>query len=269
MLKTVVEINDIGMTYVSRRGEKVNAIDTINIHAYKGEFVSLVGPSGCGKTTLIRIIAGLLKPTKGTVLIDGKDVSGPTKNIGMVFQSPLLLEWRNILDNILLPIEIKNEDKNNYISRAKDLMNLSDISGFENKSPYELSGGMAQRACICRALITDPPLLLMDEPFSALDSFTRSQMNLELLKIWEGEGGLAKSKKESELKTVIFITHNIQEAVFLSDKVVVLTCRPSKVMNVYKIPFQRPREESIYSDKNFYEIVSKITEDIKSNFNYN
>jgi NitT/TauT family transport system ATP-binding protein len=269
MLKTVVDIKDIGMTYISQRGEKVNAIDTINLTAHRGEFISLVGPSGCGKTTLIRIIAGLLRPTKGVVLINGKDVLSPTKNVGIVFQAPILLEWRNILDNILLPIEIKNKDKNKYISRAKKLMDLSRISGFENKNPYELSGGMAQRACICRALITDPPLLLMDEPFSALDSFTRSQMNMELLKIWEGEGSLSKNTQDAELKTVIFITHNIQEAVFLSDKVVVLTCRPSKVMNVYEIPFKRPREEYIYGDRKFYEIVSEITEDIKSGSNYN
>jgi len=268
MVDAIIDIRGIGMTYTTEKGEKISAIDYLDISASKGEFVSLVGPSGCGKTTLLRIIAGLLQPTKGAVWVNGKVISGPSQDIGMLFQKVVLLEWRSILDNVLLPIEIKKEDKSKYLGKAEKLLKLAGLSGFEKRSPYELSGGMAQRACICRALITDPPLLLMDEPFSALDSFTRSQMNLELLRIWSGEGKFIKSKREKEKKTIIFITHNITEAVFLSDKVGVLTGRPSKLLNTYTIPFPRPRTEDIYKKKEFVEIVYKITEDIKSNFNF-
>jgi NitT/TauT family transport system ATP-binding protein len=270
MVDKIIDIRGIGMTYTNQKMEKIFAIDHLDMSASKGEFVSLVGPSGCGKTTLLRIIAGLLQPTKGTVWLNGKIVSGPSQNIGMIFQRPVLLEWRSIIDNVLLPIEIQKKDKSKYIDKAKELLKLSGLSGFEERSPYELSGGMAQRACICRALIKDPPLLLMDEPFSALDAFTRSQMNFELLRIWRGESKLVKFKREKEnkKKTILFITHNITEAVFLSDKVGVLTCRPTKLMNTYTIPFPRPRTEDIFKKKEFVEIVYKITENIKSNFSY-
>ena len=261
----VIEIQNLGMTYTRNNLEPVTAIEDIHLSASEGEFVSIVGPSGCGKTTLLRLVSGLLTPTKGAVNIHGQPVTGPSRNVGMVFQQPILLEWRSILDNILLPIEVRKENKKDYQEQAMQLLKLSGLDGFGNKSPFELSGGMKQRACICRALIENPAVLLMDEPFGALDAFTRDQMNLELLRIWRGESDAFKDVNHHAKKTIIFITHSIQEAVFLSDRVIVLSARPSKVIKEYKIPFARPRTEEVLKDQEFGELVFQITDDIKAN----
>ena len=267
MNQPVIDIQGIGMTYTTLKGESVTAIDHLDMQAQEGEFISLVGPSGCGKTTLLRIISGLLKQTKGAVLVNGRPVEGPSEDIAIVFQHPVLLDWRTIINNVLLPIEIQRGDKKKYIDQAEQLIDLCGLSGFENKSPQELSGGMQQRACICRALITNPTVLLMDEPFGALDAFTRDQMNLELLRIWRGESEILTTAGSSgHRKTIVFITHSINEAVFLSDKVGVLSRRPSRLMKTYNIPFSRPRTPDIIRQSEFGEIVFEITEDIKSNF---
>ena len=247
---------------LTKRFGTTEAVKSVNLEIPSGSFFSILGPSGCGKTTLLRIISGLLSPTVGSVSVNGKKVDGPSKDIGIVFQNPVLLEWRNILDNILLPIEIRNYDKKQYLGLAKELLKLTGLSGFEKRMPYELSGGMKQRACICRALIENPSLLLMDEPFGALDAFTRDQMNIELLKILAGESK-SVMREDKKKKTVIFITHSITEAVFLSDKVVVLSGRPSMVLKSYDIPFDRPRNEEVLRESEFGNLVYQITEDIK------
>ena len=263
MENSVIDINCIGQIYDTDNGEKVHAIDQVDLHAKEGEFISIVGPSGCGKTTLLRIISGLLQPTSGEVVINGNKVTGPNREVGIVFQQPVLLDWRSIIENILLPIELRKEKKENYHEQAMKLLRLTGLDGFENSTPGSLSGGMKQRACICRALINNPSVLLMDEPFGALDAFTRDQMNLELLRIWSGESA-AVSGKSGKKKTIIFITHSIQEAVFLSDRVVVLSARPSKMLKTYEIPFARPRSQDVLKEKRFGELVFEITDDIKA-----
>lgn len=241
-----IEILDVGITYRAKDG-LVRAVEKVDLEAREGEFVTIVGPSGCGKTTLLKGIAGLLAPTHGSIRIGGELVKGTNSNVGMVFQSPVLMAWRTILGNIMLQVEIRNLDQKIYKKRAAELLALTGLSGFENKYPYQLSGGMQQRASICRALIHDPPILLMDEPFGALDALTREQMSIELQRIW-----LDKAK------TVFFITHSIQEAVFLGDKIVVLSPRPAKVMDVIIPRLRRPREMSTMVDPEFSAAVDHI-----------
>jgi len=229
MKEHYITVRNVTKRYQTRGGS-VLALKDISFDVDKGEFVSLVGPSGCGKTTLLKIIGGLLPKTSGTVLVNGTEVTGPLSNVGMVFQQPVLLEWRNVIGNILLPIEILGLDLNEYEEKARKILELMDLKGFEDKYPSELSGGMAQRVSIARALIYDPEILLMDEPFGALDALTRISLNYELLRIWE--------KKR---KTILFVTHNVEEAVFLSTKVVVLSKRPSEVLDV--VPIHLPNRE--------------------------
>jgi NitT/TauT family transport system ATP-binding protein len=223
------------MVYQTTSGP-VEALRDISLTVNRGEFISLVGPSGCGKSTLLRIIAGLRPATSGAVTFNGVTVARPISNIGMVFQSPVLLKWRSILDNVLLPVELTGRSRATYQQRAFELLRLVGLDGFANKLPGELSGGMQQRVSICRALLLDPPLLLMDEPFGALDAMTRDDMNFELLRIW-GEGlGVG-----SQRKTIVFVTHSIQEAVILSDRVVVMSQRPGHIDAVRDIELARPR----------------------------
>src|SRR3972149_2204280 len=207
-MEKAIEIKEVRMLFAAR-GEAVHALEKVSFEAHDGEFISVVGPSGCGKTTLLRVVGGLIPPTRGQVWVYGHPVQGPHPNVGIVFQSPVLMSWRTVLDNVLLQAEVRKLEPRKYREIALGLIDLVGIKGFENKYPFQLSGGMQQRVSICRALLHDPPLLLMDEPFGSLDAFTREQMNLELMRIWQ-------EKK----KTVLFITHSIQEAVFLSDKVV-------------------------------------------------
>lgn len=228
----LIEFDDLGITYRVKDG-LVHAIDRVNFSAQEGEFVAIVGPSGCGKTTILKAVAGLLAPSRGAVRIAGQPVKGVNSNIGIVFQQPTLMAWRTVIQNIMLQIEVRHLGKNVYARRAEELIKLTGLTGFENKWPYQLSGGMQQRASICRALIHDPPVLLMDEPFGALDALTREMMALELQRIW-----LEKKK------TILFITHSVQEAVFLGDKVVVLSPRPAVILEQVTVDFPRPRELS-------------------------
>ncbi|MSZ35409.1 MAG: ATP-binding cassette domain-containing protein, partial [Actinobacteria bacterium] len=194
--------------YNTRGGGKTHALSDINFSVKKGEFISIVGPSGCGKTTLLNILAGLISKTEGSASVSGHEVLKPLPEIGMVFQAPTLLPWRTILENVMVPVEVQKLDQKKYLKKAKELLTLAGLDGFEDKYPNELSGGMQQRAGICRALVHSPSVLLMDEPFGALDAMTREYMNLELLRIW----------KESN-QTIALVTHSITEAVFLSDRV--------------------------------------------------
>ena len=230
-----IRLNRVGMVYQTASGP-VEALRDISLEVGQGEFVSLVGPSGCGKSTLLRIIAGLRPATSGAVTVNGTAVAKPIANVGMVFQAPVLLKWRTILDNVLLPAELAGLSTAGYRQRALDLLRLVGLGDFAAKRPSELSGGMQQRASICRALLLDPPLLLMDEPFGALDAMTRDEMNLELLRIW-GEGLGASGRR----KTILFVTHSIPEAVILSDRVVVMSQRPGSIAAMQDIDLPRPR----------------------------
>jgi NitT/TauT family transport system ATP-binding protein len=216
------------------------ALKPIDLSIGEGEFVSVVGPSGCGKSTLLKLVAGLAPISDGALLLAGREISGPQTDVGIVFQTSVLLAWRNIIDNILLQAEMRNMNKAEARHRAEALIAMAGLQGFENKYPWQLSGGMQQRASICRALLHDPKVLLMDEPFGALDAMTREKMNVELQRIW------LESKK-----TVLLITHSIPEAVYLSDRVVVMGERPGSVVEIYDIDLPRPRGLSVMASSQF------------------
>lgn len=244
--RPAIVVQDVRKVYGSRAGP-VNALEGISFEVRDGEFVTVVGPSGCGKTTILKILAGLVPVSSGQVEIFGQPVREPVPDVGMVFQAPVLLKWRTVLDNVLLPIEILRRDRAAYRERALALLRLAGIEEFARRYPRELSGGMQQRVSICRALIHDPKLLLMDEPFGALDALTRDQMNLELLRIW-GESR----------KTSVLITHSIQEAVFLADRVIVMTPRPGRVADVVEVDLPRPRTSALRLERRFNELVQQI-----------
>jgi NitT/TauT family transport system ATP-binding protein len=242
------------MTYEAQSGP-VEALRDITFGVGRGEFVALVGPSGCGKSTLLRIVAGLRPPTGGDVTVDGRPVTRPIAQVGMVFQAPVLLKWRSVLDNVLLPAELAGLEAKRYRNRARELLQLVGLGDFEAKLPRELSGGMQQRASLCRALLLDPPLLLMDEPFGALDAMTRDEMNLELLRVW---GESARGTVGRDRKTILFVTHSIPEAVFLADRVVVMSPRPGRVARVYPVPLPRPRTVEARASADFGRLALEI-----------
>jgi NitT/TauT family transport system ATP-binding protein len=241
-----ITVSAIDKRYASRHGT-VNALDAITFTVGEGEFVAVVGPSGCGKSTLLKILAGLLPSSGGDALLRGTKIAGPRRDIGVVFQSPVLFPWRTVLDNVLLPIEFRKWPMASYRQSAVDLLAMVGLSEFAQRYPFELSGGMQQRTAIVRALVQDPRLLLMDEPFGALDAMTREQMNLELMRIW--------SKSD---KTVIFITHSIAEAIFLSDRVIAMTARPGTIADVITINLPRPRELSVINTDRFGRYAAKL-----------
>ena len=218
-----------GKTYTTRSGP-LHAVHEASFEASQGQFISLLGPSGCGKSTLLMMLAGLELPTSGELRLAGEAVTGPRRDTGIIFQDATLLPWKSVLENVLFPIEILKLPKEQYRGRAMELLQRVGLDGFEHKRPHELSGGMRQRVAICRALAHDPQVLLMDEPFSALDAITRDQMNVALSEMLE-----------RYRKTVIFVTHSIREAVYLSDRVLVMGGRPSSIMLDLTIDFPRPR----------------------------
>ena len=230
------------------RGADFTAVSEASFDVEAGELVSLVGPSGCGKTTLLKILAGLHSYEAGDVRIGSPEQPfDPSRDIGMVFQQPLLLKWRRVIDNVLLPAEILGLPIVASRARARDLLTLVGLKGAEDKFPYELSGGMQQRAAIARALIHDPKLILMDEPFGALDALTREKMNLELLRIW----------REAK-KTIVFVTHGISEAVFLGTRVVVLTAGPARMADNFRVDLPHPRTLDIKTGEKFGEYSRRI-----------
>jgi NitT/TauT family transport system ATP-binding protein len=224
-----IQIRGLSKTYQTRTGHTV-ALQQVDLAIRQNEFVTLVGPSGCGKSTLLKIIDLLIRPSRGTVLFDGRPLAGPSRDVGIVFQEPVLLPWRGILDNVMLPAEILGLDLAQARRRAMDLLSLVGLAGFEQRYPKELSGGMQQRAAICRSLVHDPSILLMDEPFAALDAMTREELGFELLKIWD-----------VYKKTVIFVTHQISEAILLADRVVAMSPRPGRIEKVIDVSLPRPR----------------------------
>lgn len=244
---TSIGIDNVGKIFRSDNKETV-ALDGVDLSIKRYEFVAIVGPSGCGKSTLMRLIAGLTLPTSGRVSVDDVEVKEAITNLGIVFQKPVLLEWRNVLDNVLLQVEMRGLNPEDYRARALELLDSVGLGDFAQSYPHELSGGMQQRAGIVRALIHDPPLLMMDEPFGALDALTREQMRIDLEELW-----LATRK------TVLFITHSIDEAVLLADRVVVMSPRPGKIERIINIDLERPRGLAARKLENFEAAVDTIT----------
>jgi NitT/TauT family transport system ATP-binding protein len=236
----VIRLDHVEKTYRTRRGDLVRAVEDITLEVGENEFVTLVGASGCGKSTLLKLVAGLIPATRGTIHIRGAAVREPFPDVGFVFQQPVLLPWRSVLDNVLFSVEMLGLEPRQYRKPAGDLLELTGLGGFETKYPRELSGGMQQRVAICRALLPDPSLLLMDEPFGALDAMTREEMSLELLRIWE-----------ERRKTILFVTHSIPEAILLADRVVVMTPRPGRIARVLAVDLPRPRTMDLEFDPRF------------------
>jgi NitT/TauT family transport system ATP-binding protein len=225
----VIRLVDVCQTFHGRAGA-VHALQGINLEVAKGEFVAVVGRSGCGKSTLLRLVAGLLAPTSGKVYVDGAPITRPRRDISMMFQRPALLPWRSVLDNVLLPAEIFGWRKAEFQQRARELLAMVGLEAFERRLPHELSGGMQQRVSLCRSLLVQPQVMLMDEPFSALDALTRQELSVELQRIHMDHAA-----------TILFVTHSIDEAVLLADRVVVLTERPGTVREIITVDIPRPR----------------------------
>ena len=243
----LLQASNVTKVYQTREGATISALSEVSLSLADGEFVSVVGPSGCGKSTLMKLIGGILAPSTGEIVYRGQTVKRPQRGMGIVFQTPVLLPWLNVFENVLFPIRILRTDVKAAAERAHGLLTLVGLEGFDKKYPSELSGGMQQRVGIARSLIHDPSLLLMDEPFGALDALTRERMSSEVQKIW-----LANKK------TVFFITHSILESVFLSDRVFVMSARPGRIMREILIPFKRPRGFSLTTKREFGVFVDEI-----------
>ena len=239
-----------GVSKLFRRGQlETLALDDVSLEVARGEFVAIVGPSGCGKSTLMRLVAGLILPSKGELSVFGRRVAGPVTDVGIVFQSPILLDWRDVLANVLFQVEIRGLRAAEYRDRAGVLLAQVGLAEFADRYPHELSGGMRQRTAIARALLHDPPLLMMDEPFGALDALTREQMRLDLERIWM-----------DARKTVLFITHSIDEAVLLADRVAVMSPRPGRIERILEIGVPRPRGLAGRKHPRFLEAVDEVTQ---------
>jgi NitT/TauT family transport system ATP-binding protein len=244
-----ISIRDVTKTYSVQSGGGVLALDTFNLEIADGEFVAIVGPSGCGKSTLLRLVAGLVPVSSGSISVFGQKITGPLHEVGVVFQQPILLDWRTVLGNVLFQIDMRGLDVKKHEPRARELLQQVGLADFADKRPYELSGGMKQRTAIARALVHEPPLLMMDEPFGALDALTREQMRLDLERLWM-----------ATRKTVIFITHSIDEAVLLADRVVVMSPRPGRIERIIDVGMPRPRGFDGRKHPRFNEINDMITE---------
>ncbi len=247
MSRALIEVHNGGKIFKSLRGGTVDAVHDVSMDVTEGEFVSIVGPSGCGKTTLLRMIGGLILPTSGSIVVNGKELEGPVPDVGFVFQNPTLFPWQTVLGNVLLPIRVKRLDRSKFTDKAQDMIRLVGLEGFHDKYPWELSGGMQQRVSIARALMNDPKILLMDEPFGALDALTREEMRVELIRIWE------------KLRiTAVFVTHDVPEAVLLSERVIAMSRRPGKIIKTFKIDLPHPRDLTIMGDANFSNYTKEI-----------
>ncbi len=252
-MSPVIEVQDVSKVF--QVGKTVaTALHDANLSIDEGEFVSLIGPSGCGKTTLMRLIADLIEPTSGSIQVAGKSPHEAriAREYGYVFQAPVLYDWRSVLANVMLPLEIMGYGRAERRQRAAELLAMVGLEGFHRQYPWQLSGGMQQRVSIARALAFDPKLLLMDEPFGALDEITRETMNYELLKIWQETG-----------KTVVFVTHSIAEAVFLSSRIVVMTARPGRIREVIDVDLPHPRDSATRESARFFELTTRVREALR------
>jgi NitT/TauT family transport system ATP-binding protein len=252
--QSVVQLRGVDKVFGGGDQPPTTALEGIDLAIRAGEFVSLIGPSGCGKSTLLRIIGDLIAPTGGTVVVNGKpaDRARRDRDYGMVFQAPVLFEWRTVEDNVKLPLEIQGAGSAKRTARAREMLELVELGDFLGHYPYQLSGGMQQRVAIARALAFEPAILLMDEPFGALDEMTRERMNSEVLRIWERTG-----------TTVVFVTHSIPEAVFLSSRVVVMSARPGRITKVIDVDLPRPRNEDTRETPRYFELVTEVREALR------
>ena len=237
---SAIRLEALEKTYETRDGKRIQALGPVSLDIAEGEFVTIVGPSGCGKSTLLRLLAGLMPWTSGQVLVRERAIVGPQKDIGMVFQSPVLLPWKTTLANVLLPAKVLGLDMTASRRRAVELLEMVGLGDFQEKYPNELSGGMQQRVAIARALVHEPSILLMDEPFGALDAMTRENMNMELRRIWRASG-----------KTILFVTHSIPEAVFLGTRVMVLSPRPGTIADLVEVGLPEDRDLDTMASDNF------------------
>jgi NitT/TauT family transport system ATP-binding protein len=250
-LAPAVDLQHVSCRFMSKRSQ-VTALSDASLTVERGEFITIVGPSGCGKSTLLKVVTGLVAPTEGTVALQGRPVKGPQNEIGYVFQRPALLEWRGVRQNILLQAEMRGMDAKAAASRADELIEMTGLKGFERALPHELSGGMQQRVAICRALLHQPRVLLMDEPFGALDALTREQMNVELHRIWRESG-----------VTVLFVTHSIPEAVYLGTRVVVMSPRPGRIVEEINVDLPASRD---YTETMSSSVFASLTSHIRTMF---
>lgn len=248
----MIEIEGISRQFQTRDGGTFDALKDVNFSVQDKEFFSILGPSGCGKTTLLKMVAGLVKPTGGRILIDGRPIDGPGEERAMVFQHFVLLPWADILTNIAFGLEMKGMSRSDAREAARPYLGRVGLTGFGEHYPHELSGGMQQRVGLARALAVGPDILLMDEPFGALDAQTRQLMQEDLLRLWDGEQ-----------KTVIFVTHSMDEAAYLSDRVLVMDTHPGKVKEILDIPLPRPRDESVRRSKVFGELTSHMWHELR------
>lgn len=252
---TVVEIKDVGKVFGGARAQRVEALRDINLSIGGGEFVSLIGPSGCGKSTLLRLIGDLTSPTSGSVTVNGKPAHQARldRDYGIVFQSPVLFDWRTVEKNVQLPLEVSGISRSERQAKARAMLELVDLSQFAGHRPWQLSGGMQQRVAIARAFALDPKILLMDEPFGALDEMTRERLNLELLRLWDRTG-----------TTIVFVTHSIPEAVFLSTRVVVMSPRPGRISEIIEVDLPRQRNVDTRELDRYYELVTEVRESLRA-----
>jgi NitT/TauT family transport system ATP-binding protein len=250
----VVRLTGIGRVFARRDGSRMTALEGIDLDIRRGEFVSLIGPSGCGKSTLLRIIGDLIKPSSGDVIVNGKPAERARRDrdYGMVFQAPVLFDWRSVEDNVKLPLEIQGVDAATRRATAARMLELVELEEFSHHYPWQLSGGMQQRVAIARALAFEPAILLMDEPFGALDEMTRERMNSEVQRIWD------RTKT-----TIVFVTHSIPEAVFMSSRVVVMSPRPGRIAKVIDVDLPRPRDEETRESERYFELVTEVREALR------
>jgi NitT/TauT family transport system ATP-binding protein len=247
-----LEASGVRKVYGAGTAAAVEAVSTVSFTVPHGQFVAILGPSGCGKSTLLMMVGGLEPVSSGNIIVNGEPMTGPRTSIGIMFQDPTLLPWKSALDNVLFPVRVLKRSLDDYRQAARDLLHQVGLQGFEHKRPHELSGGMRQRVAICRTLVYDPEVLLMDEPFSALDAISRDEMNELLLDLWE-----------QFTKTALFVTHSIREAVLLADRVLVMTKRPATIVEDLAVPFARPRSMALGESREFNEICRHLRERIE------
>jgi NitT/TauT family transport system ATP-binding protein len=252
--KAAVRLSGVTKTFPVPGGGSTMALEAIDLDVAAGEFVSLIGPSGCGKSTLLRIVGDLIRPTEGSVEVNGKPAHQARldRDYGMVFQAPVLFDWRTVEGNVRLPLEVMRHDRSSRERRVREMLDLVELSGFRSHYPHQLSGGMQQRVAIARALAFEPALLLMDEPFGALDEMTRERLNLEVLRIWSRTG-----------TTIMFVTHSIPEAVFLSTRVVVMSPRPGRITEVIDVRLPQPRNDETREREHYFELVTAVRESLR------